>query len=170
MIRSNGKSKVALVGVFCLPTSSKFHVHEPKRSGAFKEGQVAYVLSATQSVDDGGYPPQVVLTSDDFVCHEDGNPWSLEDEVKTQHAQVRKNLPPRRVTGILYADGSSEGELPMKGLGLPHWSFIPTTSEGSASLNAINEVDELLKRNREEAKAAKEAVRAAKKGNTSAAA
>lgn len=159
MVR-NSKSKVSLEGVFCLPTSSRAHVHEPRRSMGFKEGQELFILTATQSLEEGGYPYQVVLAADEGQID-----WSVGQEVKTQHAQVRKNLPPRMVTGIVRANGTVQGDLPAKGFGLPHWSFIPTTLDGNASQSAINAVDELLKANKENSKAEKEAVRNSKKGN-----
>lgn len=144
-------TKVALVGLFCLPTSSKFHVHEPSRSGAFKAGQEAFVLQATE---EEGYPQAVILTAEEGELD-----FELGQEIQTQHAQVRKNLPPRKVVGILRADGATEGELPPKGLGLPHWAFIPKTDEGGASVTAISAVETLLAGNRKAAEDAKQAIR-----------
>jgi len=170
MIRTKKSAKV-LTGFFCLPTSAKAHVHEPSRSTAFKPGQDLFVLTATQSVDEGGYPYQVVLTANaDTLLDEEGNTFQVDQEITTQHAQVRKNLPPRKVTGILRADGSVEGTLPPKGLGLPHWEFIDANADGSASQAMINEVDTRLAANKEAAKASAEAIRAAKKGGATKAA
>jgi hypothetical protein len=157
MIRSNKKSTKVLSGVFCLPTSSKAHPLEPTRGSAFKAAQYMYILNATQGVDEGGYPPSVCLTSDEPI---DG--FELNGEVATQHAEVRKNLPPRFVAGIVNPDGSTEGELPAKGLGLPHWAFINTNEDGSASMADIHDVKELIESNKAAAESAKEATRAAK--------
>jgi hypothetical protein len=159
MIRMNKKSTKVLTGLFCLPTAARMHVLEPKRSSAFKAGQEFFILRATQSVDQGGYPEMVVLCADEGSLD-----LQVGDQPETQHAQVRKNLPPRSVIGIVRADGSTEGEMPAKGLGLPHWSFISANEDGSASQSDINEVDALITNNREETKAAKEAIRQAKKG------
>jgi len=165
MIRKSKSAKV-LFGFFCLPTSAKAHVHELERSTAFKPQQDYFVCTATQSVDEGGYPYQVVLTADaDTLLDEEGNTFQVDQEIDTQHAQVRKNLPPRKVTGILRADGSVEGVLPPKGLGLPHWEYIEANSDGSASQAAINEVDARMATNKEQAKAQQESIRAAKKGS-----
>ncbi len=163
MIRKNRTTK-SLVGIFCLPTSSKFHCQERERSGAFAPDQTAYILSATQSVEDGGYPPAVVLTAPDGDLE-----LSLGDEVATQHAEVRKNLPPRKVTGVVMSDGSTYGDVPAKGIGLPHWEFIPTNEDGSASMDTIAATGERLKQNRDGREAAKQAAAAAKKTATKAA-
>lgn len=169
MIRKTKTAKT-LLGFFCLPTSAKAHVHELERSTAFKTGQDYFVLTATQSVDEGGYPYQVVLSADaDTLLDEEGNTFQVDQEIATQHAQVRKNLPPRKVTGILRADGSVEGTLPPKGLGLPHWEYIEANEDGSASQAAINSVDARMASNKEQAKANAEAIRNAKKGTKSAA-
>jgi hypothetical protein len=159
MQRTNRKNKAALTGVYCLPTSSRFHPQEVKRSGAYKEGQVAYILTATQSVEEGGYPEKVVLTADEGTLD-----WNVGDEPETQHAEVRKNLPPRRVTGIVFADGSTDGELTPKGLGLPHWAFITSNEDGSANVASIQAAKDALDGNRAKVKAEKEALRQAKNG------
>lgn len=156
MIRSNRKNAKTLVGLFCLPTSSRYHMAEPQRSGAYHKDQVAYLLEATQSVEDGGYPPMVVLTADPNELT-----MTLGEEPATQHAEVRKNLPPRKVSCILYPHGTVEGTLPPKGSSLPHWSFIRTNEDGSASLAAIEAAKTLLETNRKAAKEAKETPKAA---------
>lgn len=163
MIRKT-KSAKTLSGIFCLPTSSKFHCHERERSGAFAPDQVAYILSATQSVEEGGYPPAVVLTAGEGDLE-----LSLGDDVATQHAEVRKNLPPRKVTGVVMSDGSTFGEVPVKGIGLPHWEFIPANEDGSASMDTIVATGERLKQNRDGREAAKQAAATAKKTATKAA-
>lgn len=155
MIRSNRKNAKTLVGLFCLPTSSRYHMAEPQRSGAYHKDQVAYLLEATQSVEDGGYPPMVVLTADPNELM-----MVLGEEPATQHAEVRKNLPPRKVSCILYPHGTVEGTLPPKGSSLPHWSFIRTNEDGSASLAAIEAAKALLETNRKAAKEAKETPKA----------
>ncbi len=157
MIRKNRTAK-SLTGIFCLPTSSKFHCSDRERSGAYATDQIAYVLSATQSIEDGGYPAQVVLTSAEGDLE-----LSLGDEVPTQHAEVRKNLPPRKVTGIVMSDGSTFGEVPVKGIGLPHWEYIPANDDGSASMEAISLTTARLSANRTAREAAKETARTAKK-------
>jgi len=163
MKRTNGKSKVVLSGVYCLPTSSKSHLHEPKKGTAFKEGQVMYLLRASKSIDEGGYPPAVVLTADEPI-----QGFTVDAEVETQHAQVRKNLPPRFVAAIVNPDGTTEGDLTTapRGLGLPHWEFISTNEDGSAKMTDIAAVKERIENNKKATEAAKEAVRAAKKGNS----
>ena len=162
MIRKN-KSEKQLKGSFVLPTSSKAHVHEPTRGTAYVPGQYSYLLTATQSVEDGGYPYQVVVTSADAI-----EGWEVDQEVDTQHAQVRKNLPPRVVTAIIDPEGNVDGPLSSapKGLGLPHWEFIRANEDGSASLADCNAVEERIKANKAKAKADKDNVRAAKKGAT----
>lgn len=160
MIRTNRANKTALSGLFCLPTSSRYHAQEVKRSGAFKEGQVAYILTATKSVEEGGYPEKVILTADEGVLD-----LKIGDEPETQHAEVRKNLPPRKVTGIVHPDGKVEGEVPAKGMGLPHWALISANDDGSASPKAIQEAKDLLDKNRTAAKAEKESLRQAKNNN-----
>jgi hypothetical protein len=114
---------IALVGVFCLPSSSRFHCSEPERSPAWAPGQTAYVLAGRNGDE---YPLAVVLTAN----HDIG--WTLGQEVETQHAEVRKNLPPRRVVGIMRPDGTVEGDIPPKGAGLPHWEFIGTKEDNTA--------------------------------------
>lgn len=169
MIRSASKSKTALVGFFCLPTSSKAHIHEPARGTAFKAGQFMYVLVASQSVDEGGYPERVVLSSDEPLVDDEGNELQADSPITTQHAQVRKNLPPRIIEAILTPDGeggySVEGTTAFvpKGMGLPHWEFISTNEDGSASQSAINAVSQRLADNKANAESLKEAVRNAKK-------
>lgn len=166
-IRRNKQAK-ALEGVYCLPTSSRSHVHEPNRGTAYKPGQYMYVLLATQSVEEGGYPQRVVLTSDHQITDEEGNPWQVDQEVKTQHAEVRKNLPPRVVEAVIDPEGNLDGSLSNipKGLGLPHWEYIKTLENGAACMTSVSGVLERIKKNKSDAKAAKEAVRAAKKNGT----
>lgn len=165
MIRKSKSTKV-LTGFFCLPTSARAHVAEPQRSSAYKEGQTAYVLTATQSEEEGGYPASVVLYADGL------NPldFSIGQEIETQHAQVRKNLPPRRVSCMVFPDGTFEGEMPPKGLGLPHWEYISLNDEGGASQTDINAVEARIVENKANAEKAKEAARQAKKGSTTKAA
>ena len=153
--------KVVLTGSFCLPTSTKAHIHEPVRGNAFKPGQISYILAASQSIEDGGYPPAVVLTTDEAL-----EGFEVGAAVATQHAEVRKNLPPRYVAAVVQADGTVEGDASFapRGLGLPHWEFIPTTAEGGASVAAISAVKARIEGNKAAAEAAKEAVRTAKKG------
>jgi len=162
MIRKNKATK-SLSGVYVLPTSSKAHVHEPKRGTAFQPGQFNYLLTATQSIDEGGYPAQVVVSSDEAI-----EGWEVDAEVATQHAQVRKNLPPRAVAAIIDPEGNVDGSLTSapKGLGLPHWEFISTNPDGSANVADCNAVEERIKRNKANLKADKDAVRDAKKGTT----
>lgn len=155
MINRTRKSSVVLCGLFMLPTSSKYHMAEPTRSAAFRPGQDVFLLQATT---EEGYPQAVIVTADENTLD-----WTLGMEVETQHAQVRKNLPPRFVKGILRADGTIEGEIPAKGLGLAHWAYIPANADGSASLEAVNQTIALLDSNRAQAKAEKETARAAKK-------
>lgn len=159
MIRKN-KALKALVGLFCLPTSTSFHLADPTRSGAFQPGVDAFLLGATQSVEDGGYPPFVVLTAEKGTLDLD-----VGADVATQHAQVRKNLPPRRVLGILRADGSIEGDLSAapRGVGFPHWSLIPATAEGTACTTAMGAVVKLIEENRRVKAEEKEALRNLKK-------
>ena len=166
MIRKNKSTKV-LSGVYALPTSSKAHVHEPKRGTAFVQGCFMYLLTATQSIDEGGYPAQVVMSSNEEILDGDGNPWTVDQEVQTQHAQVRKNLPPRAVAAIINPEGEVDGSLVSapKGLGLPHWEFISTNADGSANLADCNAVEARIKANKDAMKADKEAVRDAKKGS-----
>lgn len=173
-MRKNTKKSVALFGIFCLPTSSKAHVHEPQRGTAFKPNSYFYLLRATQSVDEGGYPQQVVLQSDEpitgLVLQSDGTfdeqEWTVDNVVATQHAEVRKNLPPRYVAAIVFPDGSVEGDLSTapKGLGLPHWQFIPANEDGSANLKAVEATTALMEANKKAAKEEKENIRAAKSG------
>ena len=161
MVRNNNgssKSKVQLKGLFCLPTSSKYHCQERERSGAYAEGQVVYILSATQSLEEGGYPPAVVLTANEGDLE-----LALGDEPDTQHAQVRKNLPPRRVTGIVMPDGSVYGNIPAKGVGLPHWEFIPANEDGSANEASIQGTIDRLTSNRSARELSKQSAREAKK-------
>lgn len=160
MIRKN-KSAKTLVGSFVLPTSAKAHIHEPTRCTAFVAGQYSYLLQATQSLEDGGYPAQVVVTSREPVPE-----FIVGEEVATQHAQVRKNLPPRRVAAVINPDGSYEGDISSapRGLGLPHWEFIPANPDGSANLGRCNEVAERIAANKEAATKEKEAIAAIKKG------
>lgn len=164
MIRTNKSTKV-LSGVFCLPTSSKAHVHEPSKSTAFKPGQYMYLLKASKSVEEGGYPAQVVLTSDAPI-----EGWEVDSEVETQHAEVRKNLPPRYVGAIVSPDGTVEGDLSTapKGMGLPHWELISANEDGSAKMGDIGAVKDRIENNKKAAKDAKEAVRNAKKGTPAA--
>jgi hypothetical protein len=154
MIKTTRKSTVVLVGLFALPTSSKFHAHEPSKCSAFKPGQEAFILKA---VDEDGYPARVVMTADEGDLY-----LSLGEEVDTQHAQVRKNLPKRFVEGIVRADGSFEGEIPPKGLGLPHWEYIPTDERGAANLSAVNAVAERIESNRQRAEEERARVKALK--------
>lgn len=160
MIRKN-KSAKQLTGSFVLPTSAKAHIHEPTRSSAYKAGQITYILEATQSIDDGGYPPYVAVTSDEPV-----SAFELGAEVATQHAEVRKNLPPRRVRAIVHPDGSVEGDINCapRGLGLPHWEFVPTNPDGSASTTVINATAARIAATKEAKEQEKEAVRNLKKG------
>lgn len=160
MVKGSKSSKLALKGVFCLPTSSKSHLHEPTKGNAFKQGQLMYLLVATQSLEEGGYPFQVVLTSDEPIPG-----FEVGAEVETQHAQVKKNLPPRRVAAVRLPDGTFEGDASTapRGLGVPHWEFIPANENGSANLAAINATVERIAQNKANAEAAKEQVRAAKK-------
>ena len=151
-MRKNTTTKL-LVGLFALPTSTKFHCHERERSGAFAPNQTAYVLKATE---EDGYPGVVVMTAADSSL------MAVDEVVKTQHAQVRKNLPDRRCVGIVYADGTTEGEIPPKGLGLPHWDYIPATESGSADLEAIQSVEARIEQNRAAAARAKAEAKNAK--------
>ena len=166
MVRKNRKSTVALLGFFMLPTSAKFHMHEPERCSAFKPGQEAFLLQAT---DENGYPQAVIVTADEGALE-----WNVGDEGDTQHAEVRKNLPKRFVKGIRRADGTFEGDVPPKGVGLPHWEFIPAGEGGAARLDAINEVQQRIESNKElrekEKAAAKEAKNSAKQSTTAQAA
>ena len=142
-----------LVGLFALPTSTKFHCQERERSGAFSATQTAYILKA---VDEDGYPGTVVMTADDSSLMAVGEP------IKTQHAEVRKNLPDRTCVGIVYADGTTEGEIPAKGVSLPHWDFIPALENGSADLSAIEAVKARIESNRASAAQAKAEAKATK--------
>lgn len=157
MIRKS-KSTKQLTGYFCLPTSSKFHCLDRERSGAFAPDQIAYILTATKSLEEGGYPPAVVLTANIGELE-----LELGDEPNTQHAEVRKNLPPRKVTGVVMPDGTTFGTMPEKGIGLPHWEFIPENGEGGASASAIAAAKVRLDSNRKAREESKEAARAAKK-------
>lgn len=159
MIRKTKTAK-SLVGLFCLPTSSKFHLFELERSPAADAGQEAFLLGATQSLEDGGYPAFVVLTAPEGALN-----LSLNEEVDTQHAIVRKNLPSRRVVAIRRADGTFEGDLSAapRGLGHPHWAFIPTTAEGSADPAVLVAVENHLEKKRAAAKEAASALAALKK-------
>lgn len=158
MIRANKSSK-QLTGLFCLPTSSKYHCQERERSGAFAAGMTVFILTATRSIEDGGYPPAVVLT-----CEEGELPdLELGSEPETQHAEVRKNLPPRKVTGVVMADGSTFGEIPPKGVSLPHWEYIKPNADGSASTLAIQATKDRIEKNRKDREEQKQATRDAKK-------
>jgi len=160
-MKRNSKSAKSLTGVYCLPTSTKYHAFERERSGAFLAGQMAFILAATQSVEEGGYPPAVALT-----CEEGVLDWSLDEEVPTQHAEVRKNLPPRKVVGVVMADGTTLGEVPQKGISLPHWELISTNEDGSANNSEIQATKDRIEANRKSREAEKQATRDSKKGST----
>lgn len=114
----------ALQGVFCLPTSTKFHMQELDRSVGYRPNQFIYLLEAVDSIEDGGYPAQVILTSSDDLD------WDVDDVVKMQHAEVRKALPDRRVIGMILPNGEQDGLLTAEGVGLPHWECIKSRDDG----------------------------------------
>ncbi len=132
-------------GFYCLPTSTKFHMQDLERSVAYNVGQISYLLEATQSVEEGGYPAQVVLTSNKDLG------LDVDEDIVTQHAEVRKNLPPRRVIGIIFGDGERDGIMPHDGVGLPHWEFIETLSDGSPSSTEILNTKMRIIRRRQQA-------------------
>ncbi len=121
-------------GIYCLPTATKFHMQDLERSVAHVHNQFCYLLTATQTVEEGGYPAQVVLMSPRDLG------LDVDENIETQHAEVRKNLPPRRVSGIIFSDGERDGIMPHDGVGLPHWEFIETTSNGRADQAGITAV------------------------------
>ena len=153
MIRRNQKSAKSLEGVFCLPTSTRFHFHEADKCSAFAKGEFIYVLQASE---EDGYPNAVVLTSGVDLG------WNVDDEVKTQHAEVRKNLPPRFVKAVMTPDGTFSGDPPAKGVGLPHWSLISTRDDGSAALDEVEAIKDRIEGNRSNAKKEREALKIAK--------
>ena len=98
---------------------------ERAKSTASRPGQYIYLLEAVDPVEEGGYPAQVVVTSSHDLD------WDVDRIVKTQHAEVRKNLPDRRVVGIVFPTGEEDGVLAAEGVSLPHWECIgakPTKS------------------------------------------
>jgi hypothetical protein len=152
MIRRN-KSAKNLNGVYCLPTSTRFHFHEADKCSAFAPGEFVYVL---QAADEDGYPAAVVLTSGVDL------EWDVDDEVETQHAEVRKNLPKRFVKAVMTPDGTISGDPPAKGIGLPHWSLIRTLENGQADMSEVEAVKNRIETNRSNAKKEREATKIAK--------
>lgn len=121
------------IGLFCLPTSTRFHMQDLQRSSGATGNQYCYLLEATTTPEEGGYPFQIVLTSpyDLEMLLKWDIPGGVDNIVETQHAEVRKQLPQRRVVAIVYPDGETDGIMPAEGVGLPHWEFIRAREDGT---------------------------------------
>lgn len=123
-------TKKVAIGTFVLPTATRFHMQDLDRSSAATQNQYCYLLEAIAS-GEGGYPAQVVLTSNVDLK------WDIDTIVDTQHAEVRKQLPQRRVLGIILPHGEEDGILPAEGGGLPHWEHIPANEKGAPDAAAV---------------------------------
>jgi hypothetical protein len=137
-------------GLHVLPTSTKYHCSDRPRSTGYCNNQYTYVLEAT---DEDGYPPMVILTSNVDLD------LDIDDIVKTQHATAKKNLPERRVMGIVFPDGITDGEMPDEGMGIPHWEFVPTGKAGSVEDATVKAIYKRVEDRRKEMKRLKEAGR-----------
>jgi hypothetical protein len=130
---------------------------ERSKSTASRPGQYIYLLEAIDSVEEGGYPAQVIVTSSTDLD------WDVDRVVKTQHAEVRKNLPDRRVVGIVFPTGEEDGVLAAEGVSLPHWECIRAKENGAPDTDEINRIKMRILDRRNLEKAQKEAARSSKR-------
>ena len=145
----NGENST-LEGLHVLPTSTKYHCNDRPRSTGYCNGQFTYVLEATE---EEGYPPMVILTSSVDLD------LDVDHTVKTQHATTPKQLPERRVMGIIFPDGVVDGEMPDAGMGVPHWEYVPTDKHGMIDGDVIKSIYKRIEDRRKEMKRLKEASR-----------
>lgn len=133
-------TKKSTTGYYCLPTATRFHMQDLKRSTASTAGQYCYLLEALNEND---MPSQVVLTSKTDLKID------IDQEIDTQHAEVRKQLPRRRVLGIIFPHGETDGILPADGVGLPHWEYIRSRDDGSPDISEVTATKMRIIRRRE---------------------
>lgn len=120
-----------LVGLSMLPTATKFNPRQPANSTCTAPNQFIYILESTNPEDLKGGPQRVAVTS--FNPLADGDvEWNVGTDVRTKHFSEKKNLPSRRVIGIMTPDGKVEGDVPAGSF--PHWEFM---GEGGTSLEEL---------------------------------
>lgn len=111
------------VGFLCLPTNTKMNPAKPELSNGFAPNQITYILESSNPEDLKGGPFRVALTTFSPLENEEGELLQVGDDIKTQHAQQSKQLPSRKIIGVIFEDGKTK-EGVIENASLPHWELM----------------------------------------------